>query len=506
MFRRTAFLALTFISIWTATSGTASAQEIQRGKLKKLDVEKRTVVVTIGGKDQEFKLSEETQVLGATGKNLVERLKGFKEGANIFVRAGDGGTLTGIRHDEAPAEGNMPAPADGNGPQRGKVKKVDADRRSITLTVDGKDLELTLTDRTQIRSASGNTQAEQLAEFKVGADVMFMARKQDGKDTLVGLMPARGEDGGRRGGGPGSRVSPDTSSLKPLTELGKDEYRGYSGGLYPDGKNTRPESHEAVGLKLARQVQPLDSAGKPDPQGKIVLLSIGMSNTSQSSQGFQQALAGESAKNPQLVFVNGAQGGMTAAAIQNPKDNGRGTQYWSTVDQRLEAADLTRKQVQAVWIKQADAGPSQGFPKYAQTLQTELVRIVQVIAERFPNCKLAYLSSRTYGGYATTPLNPEPYAFESGFSVKWLIEQQLKGDPVLNYDPAKGDVKAPWLSWGPNLWANGETKRADGFSYEPADFVADGTHQSPSGQRKVGRLLLDFFKGDSTTRDWFLRK
>jgi Cu/Ag efflux protein CusF len=506
MFRRTAILALTFISIWTGATGAVSAQDIQRGKLKKLDVEKRTVVVTIAGKDQEFKLSDDTQVLGATGKNLAERLKDFKEGASISVRAGNGGTLSGIKLDDAPAAGNSPAPADGNGPQRGKVKKVDAERNSITLTVDGKDVELTLTDRTQIRSASGNTQAEQLAEFKTGTDVMFMARKQDGKNTLVGLMPARDSDAARRGGGTGQRVSPDTSSLKPLTELGKDEYRGFSGGLYPDGNNTRPDTHEAAGLKLAKQIQPLDSAGKPDPQGKIVLLSIGMSNTSQSSQGFQQALAGESAKNPQLVFVNGAQGGMTAAAIQNPKDNGRGTQYWSTVDQRLEQAGVTRKQVQAVWIKQADAGPSQGFPKYAQTLQAELVRIVQVIAERFPNARVTYLSSRTYGGYATTSLNPEPYAYESGFSVKWLIEQQLKGDPALNFDSAKGDVKAPWLSWGPNLWANGETKRADGFSYEPADFVADGTHQSPSGQRKVGRLLLDFFKSDSTTRDWFLRK
>lgn len=506
MFRRTAILVLTFISIWTAASGSASAQDIQRGKLKKLDVEKRTIVVTIGGKDQEFKLSDDTQVLGATGKDLAEKLKGFKEGASIFVREGSGGTLSGIKLDEAPAAGNSPAPADGNGPQRAKVKKVDADRRTIMLTVEGKDVELTANDRTQFRGTSGKTLAEQLAEFKPDTDVMFMARKQDGKDVLVGLAVGGGGAGAPRAGGSGQRVSPDTSSLKPLAELGKDEYRGFTGGLYPDGKNTRPTTHEAAGLKIARQVQALDSTGKHDSQGRIVLLSIGMSNTSQSSQGFQQALADESGKNPQFAFVNGAQGGMTAAAIQDPNDNGRGTQYWSTVDQRLEQAGVSREQVQAVWIKQADAGPTQGFPKYAQTLQAELTRIVQVLAERFPNCKLAYLSSRTYGGYATTSLNPEPYAYESGFSVKWLIEQQLKGDPALNYDPSKGAVKSPWLSWGPYLWANGTTKRADGFTWDEADVPGDGTHQSPSGQRKVGRLMLDFFKSDSTSRDWFLRR
>ncbi|HLQ45477.1 MAG TPA: hypothetical protein VK137_12150, partial [Planctomycetaceae bacterium] len=276
--------------------------------------------------------------------------------------------------------------------------------------------------------------------------------------------------------------------------------------LYPRGENARPKEHEAAGLKLAAHVRPRDASGQPDPNGKLVLLSIGMSNTSQASQGFAEALNHETSKHPQLLFVNGAQGGMTAAAIQNPNDGGRGATYWNTVDQRLKQAGVTREQVQAVWIKQADAGPTQGFPKYAQTLQAELTRIVQLLPDRFPNAKLAYLSSRTYGGYARTSLNPEPYAYESAFAVKWLIEQQLKGDADLNFDSSSGPVKAPWLSWGPYLWANGSTPRADGFHYEPDDFTAsDGTHESPSGQRKIARSLFEFFKTDTTTRSWFAR-
>ena len=43
------------------------------------------------------------------------------------------------------------------------------------------------------------------------------------------------------------------------------------------------------------------------------------------------------------------------------------------------------------------------------------------------------------------PGNSEPFSYESGFAVKWLVEQQLKGDPALNYDPQKGTVQAPWL-------------------------------------------------------------
>jgi hypothetical protein len=141
-------------------------------------------------------------------------------------------------------------------------------------------------------------------------------------------------------------------------------------------------------------------------------------------------------------------------------------------------------------------------------LQDELAQIVQLFPNRFPNAKLVYLSSRTFGGYATTSLNPEPYAYESGFAVKWLIEEQIKGDAALNHDPARGAVKAPWLSWGPYLWANGSNKRvADGFFYEPTDFTAnDGTHLTNSGVEKVGRHMLQFFKTDPTSRPWLVQK
>jgi hypothetical protein len=215
---------------------------------------------------------------------------------------------------------------------------------------------------------------------------------------------------------------------------------------------------------------------------------------------FKRLADRDGGKNPKLTIVDGAVGGMTAARIANPKAD-----YWTTVDQRLKAAGASREQVQIAWIKEADAQPTQGFPSYARTLQSELKQIVQLMHERFPNLKLVYLSSRTYGGYATTRLNPEPYAYESGFSVKWLIEEQLKGDPALNFDPKKGEVKAPWLSWGPYLWANGTTKRADGFSYDESDFGGDGTHPSESGRRKVADLLLQFFKSDSTAKRWFGR-
>jgi hypothetical protein len=408
------------------------------------------------------------------------------------------------------------------GIQQGKIKKVDPDKSVLTITVDGQDRDFLLTPGTRVMGADGKQTEPDLKDprFRTGTAVMLKAVERDGKNFLLGLRL-----GGR--GQPPPLVRVDTSRLKPLPELGKGEYQGFRGGLYPDGQNKRPAGHEAAGVALAKKVRPLDAEGKPSPDGKIVLLSVGMSNTTQVFSAFKALADADTDKNRRLVIVDGAQGGMSAGRIVDPGDNdtpvkekadqqqqqletkpqpawSSGKRFWWEVDRRLRAAGVSRAQVQAVWIKQADPGPRQGFPGYARTLQDELGKIVRVLHARFPNLKQVYLSSRTYGGYARTPLNPEPYAYESGFSVKWLIEQQLKGEPALNYDAAKGPVRAPWLSWGPYLWANGTAKTGYDLFYEQSDFAGDGTHPSRAGQQKVARALLQFFKTDTTTRLWFV--
>ena len=137
---------------------------------------------------------------------------------------------------------------------------------------------------------------------------------------------------------------------------------------------------------------------------------------------------------------------------------------------------------------------------------------MQVLYARFPNLKLAYLSSRTYGGWAHRPGggvagNSEPYSYETGFAVKWLIERQLRGDAALNFDTAKGEVRAPWLSWSAYLWTNGDKPRSDGLFFTTDDYQPrDHMHESPQGQEKVGNQLLHFFKTDPTTKPWFVRR
>jgi hypothetical protein len=294
----------------------------------------------------------------------------------------------------------------------------------------------------------------------------------------------------------GSNCSRTTTGFKPLNAPFFTNYHSFAGGLYPGNSNRRPVDHESGGRTQAASVRPRDTAGNPnDTNGKIVLLSIGMSNTTQEFSAFQSLAGRDPDKSPNVVLVDGAQGGWSADRIVADP-----TTYWNGVEQRIVMSSVSDTQVQAAWVKLADAMPTLPFPDDARKLQSETQQIIQMARSRFPNLRLVYLSSRIYAGYADTNLNPEPYAYEGGFAVKWLIEAQINGSPDLDYTSGK----FPWLAWGPYVWADGVTPRTDGLAWTCADLQSDGTHPSASGQMKVARMLLDFFKSDTTARPWFV--
>jgi hypothetical protein len=294
----------------------------------------------------------------------------------------------------------------------------------------------------------------------------------------------------------------DKTGFEPLTEMtAEDRYLGQDGGLYGQGRNTPPESHAQAAAAESARIQPLDAAGQPSPEGLVGLVSISMSNATQEFSFFKRLADADSDKSPRVAIVDCAQGGQAMAEWVHPD-----APSWRTADNRLKEAGVSSAQVQVVWIKLANKGPSGDLTQHGRKLQADTQHVVQNAKARFPNLRIAYLGSRIYGGYTQSPLNPEPYAYESAFAARWLIQDQMAGNAELNYDPRRGAAKAPLLLWGPYFWGDGVTPRkSDGLVWTREDFVQDGTHPSTSGREKVARMLLDFFKQDSLAKRWFVK-
>ncbi|MCX5199500.1 hypothetical protein OOK31_37455 [Streptomyces sp. NBC_00249] len=294
-----------------------------------------------------------------------------------------------------------------------------------------------------------------------------------------------------------------STGLVPLTDLGTGTYQGAQGGLYPGGTNTRPSAHHTAGVNLAQnQVLPRNAAGQVDlVNGKVVLISIGMSNTTQEFQKFVQTAGQYSGLSSKLVLVDGAQGGKDASAWADPSNT-----TWSVLAGRLSAAGVTPAQVQAVWLKEQFVGDSLGaFPAGSQNLRNALANIVRNARTKYGNLSLGYVASRIY----TYDPARSAGAYQQGFAVKKLIQDQINGDPTLSY--GAGGV-APWLSWGPYLWADGlgpdgvaggTPGRSDGLEWKCSDLEGDGVHPGPAGEQKVADLMLAQFSTDATTTPWF---
>jgi hypothetical protein len=132
--------------------------------------------------------------------------------------------------------------------------------------------------------------------------------------------------------------------------------------------------------------------------------------------------------------------------------------------------------------------------------------MVQVVKQQFPNLTISHVSSRTRA-YEDNPaaLNPEPIAYETNLAAKWMIADQINGDPGLNFDSSNGPVNAPWLAWGPYIWVDGLVPRSDGLIWVCDDTSPDGIHPSSQGVRKVSDQLIAFHKTAPTAAPWFLK-
>ena len=177
-------------------------------------------------------------------------------------------------------------------------------------------------------------------------------------------------------------------------------------------------------------------------------------------------------------------------------------------------AGVTPKQVQVAWVQmvtEVTVDPLGIASADAFRLKGFIGGALREMKVNYPNLRIAYLSSRVYGGYVTTNFSPEPFAFQTAYSNRWVIttqmEQERMEQPLWHWDTRTGLVDdtrravVPWLAWGPYLWANGTTPRSDGLTWLRGDFEADGLTLSPSGAVKGGKLLFDFQIGRASCRE-----
>jgi hypothetical protein len=186
----------------------------------------------------------------------------------------------------------------------------------------------------------------------------------------------------------------------PLCDLGSAIYEGVPGGLYPDGTSIRPARHEAAGLAIAREeVVPRDPSGAPSPDGKIVLISVGVSHTTMmfardGPNSFKPRADADPARNPRLVIVDGASDGHPTAQWLGNVPPWGGREPWAILDERLAAAGVSARQVQVAWLMSIGGAfpdaEGASFADLAKNRQAGMEALVRALKYRFPNLKLAY--------------------------------------------------------------------------------------------------------------------
>lgn len=295
--------------------------------------------------------------------------------------------------------------------------------------------------------------------------------------------------------------SGNVNELPPINELGTGTFMGRQGGLYPNGSNEMPANFYADAMAMARSVQPLNASGTPDPNGKIGFVTIGASTVAMFSRGLEDHVPNYPGVNKELVFVNCGIGGQDLSDIMDPMAN-----YWKTIDARVKAAGLTLDQVQVIWFQEDNLrNRDNDFEGRINALTKDFTYMVRMCKERYPNAKLFYISGRH-----TTDFMPadgkdkhrEPKAYINGWVCKQLIENQINGDPQLNYKGA--DAVAPLILWGTYFWTQGEKPRADGYQLTRDMIVSDGVHPTDKGVEKVSTDLVQFWATDPVSQQWFL--
>jgi len=270
----------------------------------------------------------------------------------------------------------------------------------------------------------------------------------------------------------------DYTTPIPLTQLGTDTYFGEQGGLYPGGANVPPTAYKSELDQIAISLS---------TENQVVVLSLGMSMQQNASAGFLNngwasgTTPTGTAVNPAFRFINGAVG----SKQQNWVDPN--SSVWGRGLTALAQQGLTANDVDVVFYHNAWAGPSSlPFPNHAVNMKESAQITMGLIQEKYPNVQMILVANRHYA-LSPTSKHPEPYAYEEGFSWKWLIEDRINCT-------ADCGVLIAWYAeeWVPD-WAN-----------HSEYYVDDGLHLSGAGQAASAEIWYSWMSTLPYIAPWYL--
>jgi hypothetical protein len=225
-----------------------------------------------------------------------------------------------------------------------------------------------------------------------------------------------------------------------------------------DGISVTPS---AAGVAYAQAV--------PDDMAMLV---IGMSNT----LGITNALQG-SAQAANIAIINGAQSGQSAAEWVDPNAT-----PWSIAQSAVTGAGFTTDDVRVVWLLIANRRvDSPDLPTYITDLKSDMTTIIGHIRTKYPSAGLILVSGMHHTEFADpTSLLPGPYTEATNSIVDDVVNENADAD------------------WGPYIWNDGSTPRADGFVLTSGLFNPDNVHLTSPGYGYVADQITDnWFTGVS---------
>lgn len=300
----------------------------------------------------------------------------------------------------------------------------------------------------------------------------------------------------------------DSTGMIPLNDLGTGYYLDYEGGLFKEGSNSPTAAHLDKGKKIANNLKKRDDFGNIDEaNGTIMMIGMGASVASDAFNTFRDTMLAQDwpGVNPCLEVKSVFIGGKDMGDILDPDQN-----YWGTFQDRLDAKFIDPDQVQVAWMLMQSEATTHDVESYVTYVIGQYKLILADMLDEMPNLRIVFLSGMHYTGY-TAPSHErydamvEPKGYWGNLAIRELINQQMDGDPDLDFEGA--DRKVPYITWGPYFWADGTNPRADGLSWSCEEFRSDSTgggfHLKEEYQYKEGDMIYDFLTTNDVAKLFF---